>query len=209
MTAAGTEQRILVETGTPGWYENPTNPGKKVRRTDADQVMSDEQYRQYTINQRDEQSVTQAEKPADQPENGNEAAQQQQAETQAANAATREAAAKAAPQTTTLTSGKVATGATMKIRCAWVDADKRTDAQKALFDANFKGVERGKSYEAVKDAAGSKRSAFPDGTDRTIKVQDGFQVRFKPENQRKWRNELRRRKTLARRAQREASAAKK
>lgn len=33
-------QRTLIETGTPGWYEDPENPGKKVRKRNGDQILS-------------------------------------------------------------------------------------------------------------------------------------------------------------------------
>jgi hypothetical protein len=126
------------------------------------------------------------------------------------------AAAKPAPtpkppaETVTLTSGKQATGKTLTIRCAWVDPDKRTKKQQELFDTGFAGVEKGKTYEAMVKAAGNGKAAAdaqPDGAERVIKVQDAFQVRFCPDNQKKHRNELRRRKATARRQAREAAKA--
>lgn len=120
------------------------------------------------------------------------------------------AAPKPPAEKVTLTSGKAVTGKTMKIRCAWVEPDKRTKKQQELFDTNFAGVERGKSYEAMVKAAGNgakKDEHMPDGTERLIKVQDAFQVRFTPENQRKHRNALRRANTAAAKAKREAAKA--
>lgn len=32
--------RTLVETGTPGWYEDPEIPGKKTRKKEGDKVLS-------------------------------------------------------------------------------------------------------------------------------------------------------------------------
>jgi hypothetical protein len=121
-----------------------------------------------------------------------------------------EAVAKPPAEKVTLTSGKEATGKTLTIRCAWVDPDKRTAAQQKLFDTGFAGVEPGKAYEAMVKAAGKgakAEAAMPDGTERMIKVQDAFQVRFSVENQKRHRNELRRRKATAKKAAREAAKA--
>ena len=118
--------------------------------------------------------------------------------------------AKAPAEKVTLTSGAVVTGKTVTIRCAWVDPERRTKAQQKLFETNFAGVEPGKGYEAMVKAAGNgkdKDKALPDGSERTIKVQDAFQVRFSTENQKRHRNEQRRRKARERRAAREAARA--
>lgn len=32
--------RVLVETGTAGWFEDPDNPGKKTRKKDGDTVLT-------------------------------------------------------------------------------------------------------------------------------------------------------------------------
>lgn len=201
MATAG---RIIIETTTSGWYEDPEQPGKKVRKQNGDRVMSRAEYDQLVLDREDSKETPVSKAPTA------EQVAETQATTAAANKATRKAAAQAAkpePVKTTLTSGKEAVGKTIEIRCAWVDPEKRTEAQQELFNSGFAGVEPGKAYEAVKEAAGNKRSAFPDGSKRTIKVQDAFQVRFSPDNQKRWRNELRRRKTAARKAEREAAKA--
>lgn len=120
------------------------------------------------------------------------------------------AAPKPPAEKVTLTSGKVVTGKTVRIRCAWVEPDKRTKAQEKIFATNFKDVEPGKGYEAMVKAAGNGKNAadaMPDGSEREIKVQDAFQVRFTVENQKKHRNALRRTKTAAAKAAREAAKA--
>lgn len=38
-----TTARQLIETGTPGWYEDPANPGKKTRKKAGDIVVSKDQ----------------------------------------------------------------------------------------------------------------------------------------------------------------------
>lgn len=162
--------RTLVETGTAGWFEDPTQPGKKVRKNNGDKVVSRAEYDKIAKGETVESKPVKA---------------------------------------TTLTTGKRVTGATVTVQCAWVDPDKRTPAQQKLFESNFAGLKKGETaYDAVKDAAGGKRSALPDGSKREIKIQDVFQVRFSPENQKKWRAELRRRKNKTRRdAARKAAGA--
>jgi hypothetical protein len=128
-------------------------------------------------------------------------------EFEAAKAAPAAAAPKADKpevQVKTLTSGKVAIGKTATIRCAWVDADKRTPAQQKLFDELPPAP---KMYELMVKAAGGKAEAMPSGEEREIKVQDLFQVRFSTANAEKWRNELRRRSNAKKRAEREAALA--
>lgn len=166
------EGRTIIKTSTAGWYEDPVT-GKKTRKQDGDNVMSRAEYDQMVL----DADPSRTDAPAAKPESNGKP--------QAPVAA--------------LPTGKVAVGETIDRRCAWVDPDKRTDAQEKLFASNFKGVDAKDTYDRVKDAAGGKRSAMPDGTTRRIKVQDSFQVRFSPENQRKWRAELRRRKNKARR----------
>jgi hypothetical protein len=39
--SATTTGRTLVETGTPGWYEDPANPGKKTRKKAGDSVVKE------------------------------------------------------------------------------------------------------------------------------------------------------------------------
>lgn len=189
--------RTLVKTTTAGWYIDADDPdGNRVRKADGDRIIT-----------RDEFDAAKDATPGEAPAAPSaEAVEEQVAETQAKNAQTRKDAAKAAPQTTTLTSGKVATGATVTIRDAWVDPEARTKAQAKLFENGFEGVEKGKTYEAVVKAANKKAEAMPSGEERVIKKQDAFQVRFSPDNQKKWRNELRRRSNAAKRAARQAAA---
>lgn len=169
-----TATRTLIQTDTPGWFIDPDSPDKKTRKSPGDTIVSRAEY----------------EKMLEAPKRGDR--------TDAAQTDERE------PVTTTaLSTGKVVTGQTVEIRCAWVDPDKRTDEQKAIFDGDPKEI----TYDAVKAAANGKRSAFPDGTVRRIKPQDAFQVRFCPDNQTKWRAELRRRKAKARREAARAAAA--
>lgn len=182
--------RTIIKTDTAGWFEDPTT-GKKTRKKDGDVVMTGAEYAQ-TLLDADPSKTAPAEQP-EQPE---------------AKAATNGGKAKDPQPEVTLTTGKVTTGATLTRKCAWVDPDKRTDAQAKLFDANFKGVKPEDTYDKVKAAAGGKRSALPDGTVRVLKPQDAFQVRFCPENQQKWRAELRRRKNRQRAAKARKAAAK-
>lgn len=104
----------------------------------------------------------------------------------------------------TLTTGKTGRGKMTTIRCAWVDVANRTPAQKTLFEGDPSKI----TYDNVVKAAGTTKSAMPDGRERVIKVQDAFQVRFYPENQKKWRSELLRRKNRARREAAKAAAGK-
>ena len=97
---------------------------------------------------------------------------------------------------TTLTTGKTGRGKTTTIRCAWVDIANRTEKQRKLFEGDPAKI----TYDNVVKAAGDTQSAMPDGRSRVIKVQDAFQVRFHPDNQKKWRSELLRRKNRTRRA---------
>lgn len=192
-----TEARTIIKTETPGWYEDPAT-GKKTRKSDGDRVMTRAEYDQMVLDQ----------EPAITPEAMREATEQtmrEQARDKAVEQAAKDVGGKvttdrtptAKPEATpvTLTSGKVVFGATVEIRCAWVDPDKRTPAQEKLFAGDPRKI----TYEAVKAAADGKRSAMPDGSKRVIKKQDAFQVRFSVENQAKWRAELRRRKNKARR----------
>jgi hypothetical protein len=190
--------RTLIKTDTAGWYEDPANPDKKVRKQNGDKIVTRAEYDQILLDAEDQPEQTHGDVlpggTDPEPTDDAEAKRQQMVKDAAAQVGTR------------LTSGKIVVGQTIEIRCAWVDPDKRTPEQEAIFDAGFAGVQKGKAYEAVKDAAGGKRSAFPDGTPRTIKVQDAFQVRFAVENQKKWRAELRRKKNKARRESARAAA---
>lgn len=176
--------RTIIKTDAAGWFEDPAT-GKKTRKKDGDVIMTGEQYAQTLLDADPSKTA-----PVEQPED--------KAATNGSNPQ---------PQVT-LTTGKVTTGATLTRKCAWVDPDKRTDAQAKLFDANFKGIKPEDTYDKVKAAAGGKRSAMPDGTVRVLKPQDAFQVRFCPENQQKWRAELRRRKNRQRATKARRAAAK-
>lgn len=178
--------RTIIKTDTAGWFEDPTT-GKKTRKQDGDRVMTRAEYEQHVLDQDPAQAQPEQQ---EQPE--------AKADTNGGKAATPPA------EEVELTTGKTATGKTLVIQCAWVDPDKRTPEQVKLFEGDPSKI----TYEAVKQAAGGKRSAFPDGTKRTIKPQDAFQVRFSPANQQKWRAELRRRKTKARREAARKAAAK-
>lgn len=197
---ATAEARIIVKTETAGWYEDPAT-GKKTRKQDGDRIMTSAEYAQLILDAEPAREVA-----TDQEKNMDEAATVE-AEVTTDDApkqtAQRPPTAKPDAEIVTLTTGKRVTGKTIEIRCAWVDPDKRTPEQVALFEGDPRQI----SYDSVKTAAGTKRSAFPDGTKRTIKKQDAFQVRFSPENQIKWRAELKRRKTKARREAARAAAA--
>lgn len=185
-----TATRTIIQTDTPGWFLDPATD-KKTRKQDGDTVMTRAEYDQMLLDNEDKPAADVTDTPAEAPVEA--------PTTEATKPASRKPTAKADAEVTALTSGKVAVGKTLKIRCAWVDPEKRTPEQAVLFNTGFAGVEKGKTYEAVKAAAGNKRSAFPDGSDRVIKVQDAFQVRFSPDNQKLWRNELRRRNNAAKR----------
>lgn len=169
--------RTIIKTETAGWFEDPAT-GKKTRKQDGDNIVTRAEYEQTLLD------ADPAQKAAD---NGGQATEAKPAPAPATDA-----------EQVELTSGKSTTGKVLKIKCAWVEPDKRTEAQEKLFASNFKGVKSADTYDRVKAAAGGKRSAMPDGRVRVIKPQDAFQARFHPENQQKWRAELRRRKNKAR-----------
>jgi hypothetical protein len=172
--------RTIIKTDTAGWYIDPTANDKKVRKQDGDIIVTRGEYDQMVLDAEDGKgeapnAVTNG--------NASEAARKQ----------TVKDAAAAAP--VMLTSGRLSKGATATIRCAWVDPDKRTPEQQKLFAKGAKAI----TYEKVLAAADGKASAKPDGREVVIQVQDAFQVRFHPENQRKHRAELRRIKNKKRR----------
>lgn len=195
--------RTLVKTETAGWFLDANNiDGGKVRKTDGDRIIDREEFEQM-------KTLTDPE-PTPEPEtNGSptaEQVEQAQAQKDAEAKATRDAVKaerakrnenKPAPVKTTLSSGKEAIGPTVVIQSAWVDAENRTKAQQKLFET---GDPRKITFDAVKKAAGNEPKAQPSGKERVIKKQDEFQVRFTHEEQRKWRNELRRRATKRRQA---------
>lgn len=168
--------RTIIKTETPGWFIDPTNGDKKVRKQEGDNILTRTEY---------DKALSDDTTPVD---------SSPKATTERMKAAIK--ADKPEVQTTILSSGKAVTGKTTTIKCAWVDPDNRTDEQVKLFD---KGDPKVLTFDAVKKAAGTSRKAQPDGTERIIKVQDAFQVRFCIENQSKWHAELRRRKARIRR----------
>lgn len=174
--------RTIVQTQTPGWFEDPAT-GKKTRKQDGDTVVSRAEYDQMLLDAEDTPAA------ADATVNGQ---QVDHKTTESRNAEHRANAAAAAP--VRLTSGKLSKGKTVEIRCAWVDPDKRSPAQAKL----FAGPRSKLTHDAVAKAATGPENA-PDGRLVVINAQDAFQVRFHPDNQRKWRAELRRAKTKARR----------
>lgn len=183
--------RTIIKTETPGWYLD-SETDKKIRKKDGDIILTEEEYAQSLIGgQPTEASSAPTEKQVEEAKAKKEASAQK----------IRDAAKSAQAETATLTTGKQVVGKTVVIKCAWVAPELRTPAQQEIFDGPIKDL----TYDAVKKAAGGKRSAFPDGTERTIKVQDAFQVKFSPENQKAHRNERRRKNTAARRAEREAA----
>lgn len=196
---ATAEARIIVKTETAGWYEDPAT-GKKTRKQDGDRIMTSAEYSQLILDAEPARVATDQEKNMD---DAPAEAEATTTEDQPKQTAQRPPTAKPDAEVITLTTGKRVTGKTIEIRCAWVDPDKRTPEQVALFEGDPRQI----NYDSVKAAAGNKRSAFPDGSKRTIKKQDAFQVRFSPENQIKWRAELKRRKTKARREAARAAAA--
>jgi hypothetical protein len=194
-----TTTRTIVKTTTPGWYIDVDDPdGKRVRKAEGDNVITRDEY-WLMKNPAPAESKSLAElaevvnhSTPDQAPDAREAQRQ----------ATVEAAADA-NNTTQLSSGKLATGPTVTIKCAWVDPVDRTPAQQRLFEGPVRDI----TYDGMVQAAGGDPKAMPDGTERVIKKQDQFQVRFTPENQRKHRNELKRRKLAQKRAARQAAQA--
>jgi hypothetical protein len=193
-----TATRTLVETDARGWYIDADNPeGSKVRKGNGDRVITRADY--------DALIAAGVTPHADEPvQDGNQAAKDKQATTQAANATTRKDAAAAVKPTHVLTSGAKAVGDVVTIQCAWVDPDKRTKKQQKLFETGASAL----SFDAVTKAgatAADAADAAPCGNERVIKPQDAFQVRFCPDHQAQWRNELRRRGNQRRKAAREAA----
>lgn len=190
------EARTIIKTDVAGWFDDPVS-GKKTRKQDGDRVVTRAEYEQMLID-----AETAAEKTALQNKESTVATTETPAEAPVAEATDKPKAEKPvkepAPEVT-LTSGKVVTGSTVTIRCAWVDPDKRTKAQERLFAKYAAGDRKAFTYEKVLAAAGDDKDAQPDGRERVIKKQDAFQARFHPDNQGKWRAELRRHKNKARR----------
>lgn len=198
-TAEQTAGRTLVKTTTAGWFIDAADPdGNRVRKTAADTIITREEYDAMKALQNGgaQMSPADTETIAEPAQITQDAASNAEA-TQARNAEHRANAAAVAP--VTLTSGKQSVGPTIEIKCAWVDPENRTAKQQKLFEGPTSAI----TYEKVVSAAGGDAKAMPTGEARTIKVQDQFQVRFSVENQKKHRNELRRRKTARRRAERE------
>lgn len=198
MTATAEQGRTLVKTTAVGWYIDANDPdGKRVRKTEGDTIVTQDEYEGMKALVADGH-LTKDDLPegpnADSADTTTKAR-----DTEKRNGEHRTNAAAAAP--TTLTSGKQAVGPTVEIQCAWVDPENRTKAQQKLFEGPTSAI----TYEKVVKAAGGDEKAMPSGEKRVIKKQDQFQVRFSVENQKKHRNELRRRKTGRRRAEREAA----
>lgn len=182
MSTTAAEGRTLVKTQSAGWYKDLADPdGPNVRKKDGDTILGD------------------------QPTNGASAeAPAPAAETETETDAERKARLKKIgqdangdkpePVKTELSSGKVAIGRTVTIKCAWVDPDNRTKAQQRLFAGPTKTI----TYDKVVKAAGDDQAAQPCGTERVIKAQDEFQVRFCPAHTKLRRNELRRIQNAAR-----------
>lgn len=190
--------RTIVKTTTPGWYMLADDTdAARVRKQDGDTVLT-----------LDEFEALKNGTPADA-----EQAATKQAANQAANAQTRKAAAakakgeQAEKPVTTLTSGKVVTGETVTIKDAYVAPENRTKAQQKMFESGFEGIPAPETHKKVVAAARGEQKAMPSGEERVIKKQDSFQVRFTVENQKKHRNALRRSKTAAAKAAREAAKA--
>lgn len=182
---AATEQRIIIKTDTAGWFIDPTNGDKKVRKQDGDKIVTRAEYEQMLLDAEDQprEDDPVADATATKP-NADERAKELRENP---------------PQVEVeLTSGKKAVGNTVTIKCAWVDPDKRTAKQQKLFAKFAAGDRKALTYEKVRDAADGPDS-MPDGRERVIKPQDAFQVRFHSDNQPKWRAELRRAKNKAKR----------
>ncbi len=191
--------RHIIKTDVAGWFDDPIS-GKKTRRQDGDVVVTRAEYEQMVLDAEDvtakaniKENTAVSTATPDAPVE--DAAKN---EVEPAKAKPEKPVKEPAPEVT-LTSGKVVTGATVTIKCAWVDPDKRTKAQEKLFAKYAAGDRKAFTYEKVLAAAGDDKNAKPDGRERTIKKQDAFQARFHPDNQDKWRAELRRIKNKIRR----------
>lgn len=176
--------RTLISTDTPGWFVDPANPDKKVRKQDGDTIVAPENHETpaaATAVQEQQEDIERHNAMID--------AETKRQERHEQDVKVRDDAIAKGKELVTLSTGKKMKTKTVEIRCAWVDEDKRTPAQKQLFSGPKSAI----TYDAVKDAAGGTKAALPTGEKRTIAAQDQFQVRFSPENQEKWRREQRRR----------------
>lgn len=177
--------RTLIKTDTAGWFEDPAQPEKKVRKTNGDQVLTREEFDALHL-------ATQAPSEGTRWDDIREKAKAEVA-----------ADSKVPGPVVTLSSGKTTTGATATIQCAWVDPDQRMPAQQKLFDGPIREL----THAAVKKAARGKESAMPCGEERTIKKQDLFQTRFCIAHQKTHRAKIRLRKNADRRARVKAAKA--
>ncbi len=193
------QPRTIIKTDVAGWFDDPVS-GKKTRKQDGDQIVDRATYDQMLVDAETttlpikESPVATTETPATEPVD--------------VAKPVKEKPVKAPAPEVTLTSGKVVSGTTVTIQCAWVDPDKRTKAQEKLFAKYAGGDRKAFTYEKVLAAAGDDATAKPDGRERVIKKQDAFQARFHPDNQDKWRAELRRHKNKIRREAARKAAAK-
>lgn len=189
------QTRTIIKTDVAGWFDDPQT-GKKTRRIDGDQVVTRAEYDQMLI---DAETATEQANLQTKENTDVATTEAPPARAHDADKPAKEKPAKEPAPEVTLTSGKVVTGSTVTIKCAWVDPENRTKAQEKLFAKYAAGDRKAFTYDKVLAAAGDDAKAKPDGRERTIKKQDAFQARFHPDNQDKWRAELRRIKNKARR----------
>ena len=193
---ATTAERTIIETPTPGWFLDPAS-GKKTRKQEGDRIMSQAEYDQALLDA-DPAKVTPPDpqeqvEPAKSEHNTEAVIERINANAEGDNTGTpaEDAEAKrqqqvkdAAAEVTVLTSGKVVTGKTVTIKCSHID-----------------GVLHEKHWADL--TAAEKRKAC--GDERTIKVQDQFQVKRCVAHQKAHRNALKRQKTRDQKAAREAA----
>jgi hypothetical protein len=189
--------RTIIKTNANGWFLDAADPdGNRVRKQEGDVVLTREQFE--ALKNGDTSVLPNTGNAAVTPEQ--EAERQETVKNGAAASKPAKPAKTPAPRST-LSSGKEAVGKTATIKCAWVDPDKRTPAQQKL----FAGPTREITYDKVTKAAKGDQNAMPCGAERTIKVQDVFQVRFCTEHTDARRNEMRRLTNQKRAAERKAA----
>lgn len=193
------QPRTIIKTDVAGWFDDPVS-GKKTRKQDGDQIVDRATYNKMLV----DAESTPIHRIKESPVETIDTLVAEQVDAKPA----KEKPVKAPAPEVTLTSGKVVSGTTVTIQCAWVDPDKRTKAQEKLFAKYAGGDRKAFTYEKVLAAAGDDATAKPDGRERVIKKQDAFQARFHPDNQDKWRAELRRHKNKIRREAARKAAAK-
>jgi len=186
--------RVLVKTGNPAWFVDIANPeGKKVRRTEADQIFDN------PIEAQEALAVLQA---AHGPSAGNgdapEKAEKPKPNRNRGTDAAKEAVNRTPPQTTVLSSGKPVTGKTITIRCAWIEGGKNDGTPYETIK-----LPNGKVIKGLTPAQQKKAC----GEERVIKVQDLFQVRYCLKHQKMARQQKVNARNRAKTAKKAAAAA--